>query len=334
MVGNHDIPFTLYLQTMKTPHNPVWVHKVWENPPDPMLYFFPGLADVDFRKIETKLLVLSVAFFVFLLIFILSYFVSLAFETFRSKLRAKEKVFWCLAFVRSIFGLFSIFPGLWFIGVDDTLKRDVVNGSTPTSFLVLNIANGFFVFECFALYLSSAVFRNFDPFLFTHHTLSLAGVTSVVYYENTHFFAMTGMLLEMTTPFSCFCWMLLKAGMANHISWKVNQLVLVHLFHCRTTIEGYAIYMLFMQWENVRQNMPLLLFWILIIQLTVQFFLLTPYWAYKKMNQLFNPVDWNHPELQKQQSDGQNTQNVSTPNDNVTVSDSSVKKRRKPKKNK
>ena len=32
-------------------------------------------------------------------------------------------------------------------------------------------------------------------------------------------------------------------------------------------------------------------------QLSITFFVLTPYWTYKKMIQLFNPVDWNHPEL-------------------------------------
>ena len=58
-----------------------------------------------------------------------------------------------------------------------------------------------------------------------------------------------------------------------------------------------------MQWENVNNHMPSSIFWMLVVQLTLQFFILTPYWTYKKMSQLFNPVDWNHPELNKQKSE-------------------------------
>jgi len=47
--------------------------------------------------------------------------------------------------------------------------------------------------------------------------------------------------------------------------------------------------------------MPLPIFILLYTQLVLQFFMLTPYWTYKKMMQLFNPVDWNHPETQNRQ---------------------------------
>ena len=42
--------------------------------------------------------------------------------------------------------------------------------------------------------------------------------------------------------------------------------------------------------------MPLPLKTLLYTQLTLQFFILTPYWTYKKMGQLYNPVDWNFPD--------------------------------------
>lgn len=291
---------------MKTPHVPAWVHRIWENPPDPVVSLFPGLAEIDMRKNETKALIIGITFLISTVIFFLSYFVSFSFVTFRTKLRTKEKVFWCLAFVRALFGFLASAFGFWYIAFDNTLQKDVVNGSSQSSFLAVYIAVGFFVFECFALFSSIALFGGFDLFLVAHHTLSLVGFSTVAYYESTHFFSVCGMLLEMTTPFSCFCWMLLKANMSHLSIWKANQLVLVHLFHSRTTIEGYFVYKIYMQWENVIHHMPGLILGILITQLTLQFFILTPYWTYKKMGQLFNPVDWNHPEIQRQRKEMKN----------------------------
>ena len=283
---------------MKRPHVPVWVQKIWENPPDPVAYLFPSTADVDMRKLETKVLIIFSTFVATSIIFACSYLISYRFVTFRSHLRTKEKIFWCLAFVRAAFGFMASFFGAWYLAFDDTLQKDVVNGHSQTSFLAVYICVGFFVFECCALYLSNIVFKGFDPFLFMHHTLSLVGFSTAAYYGNTHFFAVVGMLLEMTTPFSCFCWMLLKAKMSHLTIWKVNQIVLVHLFHCRTTLEGYFLYKSYMQWDNIVTTMPGPMMFLLYTQLSLQFFLLTPYWTYKKMMQLFNPVDWNHPDLQ------------------------------------
>ena len=67
-------------------------------------------------------------------------------------------------------------------------------------------------------------------------------------------------------------------------------------------LEGYFFYMTYWQWDIVWNEMPLPLFLCLYIQLSLQFFILTPYWTYKKTNQLFDPIDFNHPELQQQNS--------------------------------
>ena len=193
-------------------------------------------------KLETKLLIVFSGFFGSAFIFVLSYFISHRFVTFHSYLRPKEKVFWCLSFVRAMFGFFVSFFGIWYIAFDDTLQKDVVNGHTQSSYIVVYVSVGFFVFECSALYLSNFVFKTFEPFLSLHHTITLACYSTAAYYGNIHFFAVSGLLLEMTTPFSCFCWMFLKAKMSHLMIWKVNQIVLVHLFHCRTTLEGYLLY--------------------------------------------------------------------------------------------
>ena len=266
---------------------------------DPIVYFFPQLKDIPLSSVETKLSVIGITFCFFLALFVLSYFGSLLFlDTFKRKLRSKEKIFWCLAFVRAMFGFSSSAIGIWFLAVDGSLHNDVVNANSVTSFMAVYYAVGFFIFECTALFTSNAYYRFFDSFLFIHHSLSLVGYSIVAAYGGKgHFFAVVGLLLEGTTPFSCFCWMFLKCNMAHLPIWKLNQLVLVHLFHCRTTLEGYFFLKSAYQWDNISANMPMAISIMLYTQLTLQFFVLTPYWTYKKMNQLFSPVDWNHPEL-------------------------------------
>ena len=230
----------------------------------------------------------------FLIIFILSYLGSFTFETFKAHLRTKEKVFWCLAFVRAVFGFIAASFGFWYLAVDSTLHQDVVNSKTFMSTMAVYMCVGFFLFECFLLFSSNIIFRNFDPFLALHHSLSLVGFSIVVYYGKSHFFAVVGMLLEVSTPFTCLCWMLLKAKMSHLLIWKANQFLLVHLFHCRSLLEGYFFYKSYFHWDNIWETMPGPIMFFLYTQLSVQFFLLTPYWTYKKSMQMFNPVDWNH----------------------------------------
>ena len=265
---------------------------------DPLVWVFPKLSRMDMQRAASMFSIIVVSFVTFLAVFVVSYFLSFFFETFRSHLRPKEKVFWCLAFVRAVFGFMASGLGIWGLAFTDVLHNDVVMGSSKTSFVTVYLCVGFFLFECTAMFGSNLYFRTCDPFLFAHHSLSVLGYSTAAYYGNTHFFAVVGMLLEVTTPFTCLCWMLLKAGMAEHFVWKANQLVLVHLFHCRTTLEGYFYYKTYLQWDNIFYNMPHPLMLLLYTQLSVQFFVLTPYWTYKKTVQLFNPVDWNHPELQ------------------------------------
>ena len=269
---------------------------------DPLVFLYPPLSSIDVTSSEVKLYTLIITFISFTAIFFLSYFLSFSFATFKG-LRTKEKVFWCLAFVRGIFGVNCTLIGLWYLAVDEVLKENVVHSTTTTSHIAIYYCVGFFIFECFFLYSSNIIFRTFDPALFAHHTLALIGYSIAMYYNNkVHFFAVVGLLEEMSTPFTCLCWMLLKAKMTSSIIWKTNQLILIHLFHCRTMLEGYFFYMTYWQWDIVWNEMPLPLFLCLYIQVSLQFFILTPYWTYKKTNQLFDPIDFNHPKLQQQSS--------------------------------
>ncbi|KAJ1150225.1 hypothetical protein NDU88_003020 [Pleurodeles waltl] len=44
---------------------------------------------------------------------------------------------------------------------------------------------------------------------------------------------MITLLLEMSTPFTCVSWMLLKVGWSQSLIWKANQWIMIHMFHCR-----------------------------------------------------------------------------------------------------
>ncbi|KAL5517083.1 hypothetical protein EMCRGX_G002552 [Ephydatia muelleri] len=265
----------------------------------PLLRLFPALREIDARATETKLVVAACATAVTLATFLLSYLVSFNLPVFRA-LKTKEKVFWCLSVVRSAFGAVIVVLSGWYWVMDPTLSQDVVKATTQTSFLTASIIVGFFVFEVTALAISDIVFRTFDPALFAHHWLCLVGCSTMcLYYEIGHFFGIQGVMLEMTTPFSCLCWVLLKSKMARTTLWKCNQLFLIHLFHMRTIIEGYMLLMTYRQWDSVMANMPVVVFVLLYTQVVLQFVWLTPYWTYKKTSQFFNPIDFNQSTAEK-----------------------------------
>ena len=269
---------------------------------DPLVKLYPPISKLNLESQEVKLYTLLYTFLLFSIIFTISYFISSFFYTFKKILRTKEKIFWSLAFVRATFGFTCLPIGLYYLSVNDALQKDVVNSTTVLSTMAIYYSVGFFIFECTALYGTNIIFRFFDPFLFAHHTLSLFGYCIVTYYGKGHFFAVAGLVLEGTTPFTCLCWMLLKAEWAHTRVWKLNQFILVHLFHCRTMVETYFCFISYFQWQTIWSQMPSPMFYSLYIQLSLQLFLLTPYWTYKKTQQMMNPIDWNHPELVEQKS--------------------------------
>ena len=274
---------------------------------DPLVYLFPHLEQLDVANLEVKLQIIALTFATCAVVFFVSHLGSHCFVTFKSYLRTKEKIFWCMAFVRAVFGIVASFFGFWYLAVDYTLHNDVTSATCVSSYFAVCVCVGFFLFECMVLFSSNVIFRTFDPFLTVHHMVGVIGFSIAAYSGKGHFFAVVALLLEMTTPFSCICWMLLKTKLAHHLIWKINQNILIHLFHCRTTIEGYILYKCYLQWENISTNLPWGMIFVLFTSVSLNFFILTPYWTYKKMMQLSNPVDWNHPELQGEKIKESNT---------------------------
>ncbi|KAJ8291209.1 hypothetical protein GJAV_G00022630 [Gymnothorax javanicus] len=242
--------------------------------------------------VRLQLIGLGFAFYsgVFLLCHLLS---ARCFHTYRG-LQAREKVFWDLAATRAVFGLQSTVAGLRALTGSCSVSVDKVAGQEDWSWFTILTATGFFFFENVALHSSSVVFRSFDLPLAVHHFFALSGYLGAVVWDSLgHYLPMVTLLLEMSTPFTCISWMLLKAGWANTLFWKANQWVMIHMFHCRMVLTYYMWWLSWYHWDAITQLAALphrLLFFAGLALLT---FIINPYWTHKKTLQLLNPIDWN-----------------------------------------
>ncbi|XDV43222.1 hypothetical protein PO909_011740 [Leuciscus waleckii] len=166
---------------------------------------------MDYSSWDIRLKVICLSFIFYTFIFILCHILSkLLFCTYRS-LSAKEKVFWDLAATRAVFGIQSMVAGLRALMEDSAVFSDKILGQEDWSWFNVLSATGFFLFENVALHGSSAVFRSFDPSLAVHHFFALSGFVGAVVWDRLgHFLPMVTLLMEMSTPFTCISWMLLK----------------------------------------------------------------------------------------------------------------------------
>lgn len=241
-----------------------------------------------------RLQVIGLGFAFYTAVFLLSHLLSAALcRTYRSLL-AKEKVFWNLAATRAVFGLQSTVAGLRALTEDSSLSRDRIRGQEDWSWFNVLSAAGFFLFENVALHASSAVFRSFDLPLAVHHFFALSGFAGAVVWDSIgHFLPMVTLLLELSTPFTCISWMLLKAGWAQSLFWKANQWVMIHMFHCRMVLTYYMWWVTWTHWEELNLYVALPLRLHFLSGLALLTFLINPIWTHKKTMQLLNPVDWN-----------------------------------------
>nr|XP_058905177.1 protein CLN8 isoform X1 [Kogia breviceps] len=138
--------------------------------------------------------------------------------TYRS-LGAREQVFWNLAATRAVFGIQGTAVGLRALLLDPVLQADKVLGQQNWCWFHIATATGFFLFENLALHVSNALFRTFDGFLAAHHLFAFLGyLGSVVNLHAGHYLPMVTLLLEMSTPFTCISWMLLKVQPGTRVA--------------------------------------------------------------------------------------------------------------------
>ncbi|XP_059169446.1 protein CLN8-like [Physella acuta] len=258
-------------------------------------YVHPSLLKVDYASRKVQGVIIIGTFIIVLALFFGSMLFCNMFSAFRS-LVSKQKVFMSLAIVRAVYGVFCIVIGCYFIFKTTSLDRDIVFGKNATSTVAMCVTVGFFLFELSAVVLSDLVYKTFSKMLIMHHSLALIAFTLAVVYESNYAIGCKGLILEMSTPFSCICYLLLKAGMESSKLWTINQCVLIHTFHLRSVVECHLWYVGYQNWTEIYARMPLPIFVMMYTNLTLATFIMTPYWGYRKTQQLFNPVDWNFQE--------------------------------------
>ena len=149
---------------------------------------------------------------------------------------------------------------------------------------------GFFIYECKTQTWFDLRFKTFNRALNFHHLISFIATFYVVVFQIHHFYGTTLPLLEMSTPFSCICYIFLKMDKTDSFIWKANQLVLVHVFHLRSVFEVINFYELFRYWDMFK-ILPLGLLIVHTIGVVSTLFFLTPLWTYRKTKQLFDKKD-------------------------------------------
>jgi ceroid-lipofuscinosis protein 8 len=169
--------------------------------------------DLDYASWKIRS-TLAVAGFVFYLgVFVVCHQLSSSLNATYRSLAAREKVFWDLAATRAVFGVQSTAAGLWALLGDSVLQADKALGQQSWCWFHITTATGFFFFENVAVHLSNLFFQTFDLFLVVHHLFAFLGfLGSAANLRAGHYLAMTTLLLEMSTPFTCISWMLLKVS--------------------------------------------------------------------------------------------------------------------------
>jgi len=202
-----------------------------------------------------------------------------------------------MTIVRAGFGIFGTYVGIWGIFQSEELNGDVVFATTFFSDCVISITASFFLFESLMVTLSDLYYGGFQILLNMHHWLGLANYVTGMFVGKLHYFACSGLILEMSTPCSAICWTLLKCNKNHLFIWKANQFLLVHLFHVRSVIEMYFWYVTFKNLPYIYNNAPIFALVLMYGGLFLVTFLMTPYWTYRKTQQLINPFDFNfqHP---------------------------------------
>lgn len=171
--------------------------------------------------------------------------------------------------------------------------RDMVFGQTATGSFAMNVCLGFFLFECVALTASDIIFHSFSRLLHAHHIFCAIAAAVIIFWEAGYALVLLSLSLEMCTPFTAICWILLKSGMGNSKYWFINQIILIHTFHLRSVVECYIWWLTYKEWTIIWKTMPWMPFVTGYTALALITFIATPYWGYKKTLQLANPQDWN-----------------------------------------
>ncbi|XP_036985435.2 protein CLN8 [Artibeus jamaicensis] len=250
--------------------------------------------DLDYTSWKVRSTLAVAGFASYLGVFLVCHQLSSSLSATYRALVAKEKVFWNLAATRAVFGVQSTAAGLWALLGDPVLHADKAHAQQGWSWFHIATATGFFFFENSALHLSNLRFRTFDPFLALHHLFAFLGFLGLlVNLQAGHYLAMATLLLEMSTPFTCVSWMLLKAGWSDSLLWRANQWLMIHMFHCRMVLSYHMWWVCLRHWDGLRRSLHPPHLALFLCGMGLLTLVLNPYWTHKKTQQLLHPVDWN-----------------------------------------
>lgn len=251
-----------------------------------------ALEDIDYSQLSTKLILVFLFFVTYVIGFVISALLSKSSTTYVN-MSKKEKIFWNSGFVRTCYSIFCVGGCLMCLFVDKDYKENTVYDTTPTSFILCTSALGFFAFECTALTFSDISYRKFSYLLQLHHWIGMFVLLQVVVSDVGHLFTVRCLLLESSAPCTFTCWVLLKLGKGNTTIWKLNQCLLVHVYHFRSFVEFNMCYLTFFKYRNdLLSVLPVPTYILACTYVGLLTFLLTPYWTYKKTTQLYIPKDF------------------------------------------
>ncbi|XP_038595823.1 protein CLN8 [Tachyglossus aculeatus] len=249
---------------------------------------------LDYASGLTRLLLVTAGFVFYLGVFAACHRLSSCLNATYRSLPPKEQVFWDLAATRAVFGVQASAAGLWALLGDPGLRADPARAQRSWCWFNIATAAGFFLFENVAVHASNLLFGTFDLFLVVHHLFAFLGfLGSVANLGAGHYLAMVTLLLEMSTPFTCVSWMLLKAGWADSPFWKLNQWLMIHMFHCRMILTYHMWWVCFWNWDGLAASLLPPHLALFVVGLALLTLIINPYWTHKKTQQLLNPEDWN-----------------------------------------
>ena len=202
-----------------------------------------------------------------------------------------EKFMLCHKVTKLFYFPIPIFIGLWYLLVDDTLKDDIVNGTTKTVFIASYMHTGFYLHDAVVIAVGRVLYgsRRFGASLFLHHFVSLIACSVGIYYNGKgQYFTMIIFAVEMASPLTFVSWMLAKAKLTHLSIAKVISQISVYLWHFRTLVELYFFYTLIKNWSSVWDGMPvpiLVTIPLIVLLMTIG---LTPHWTKVQAKRLYS----------------------------------------------
>jgi hypothetical protein len=206
------------------------------------LYFYL-LQDTDVTTWPFVFSTIAITIVAYTLLFITASIVPFFLERFRA-LDDKDKLLLSTKITKFFYNTIPAFIGLWYLLVDDTLKDDIINGTTKTAYVAIYMHVGFNLLDTVLMAVGKLLYGNrFSAGLFIHHFVVFILYSVVTFYNGKgQYFSMIGFINEIVGPFANVNWMLAKINLTHLSIWKVNQRIVVYLWHFRTMLEFYFFY--------------------------------------------------------------------------------------------